>query len=75
VPQLRYQIDAYHAKWKCGLEIEAGLAWMGNAIYRDLLQALVMVEVNHLVLAVPNTYKYFTEGKPINSHDYKTLLR
>jgi hypothetical protein len=32
--------------------VEAGRAWMGNAIYRDLLQALVMVQVDHLILAV-----------------------
>jgi len=30
---------------------------MGNAIYRDLIQALVMVQVDHLVLAVSNIYK------------------
>jgi hypothetical protein len=45
VPTLRYQIDAYHPLWRCGLEVEAGRAWMGNAIYRDLIQALVMVQV------------------------------
>jgi len=26
---------------------------MGNAVYRDLIQALVMVELEHLILAVP----------------------
>ncbi len=30
---------------------------MGNAVYRDLIQALIMVQVDHLVLAVPNAYK------------------
>ena len=57
-PTLRYEIDAYHAEWKCGLEVEAGRAWMGNAVYRDLVQAMVMVQVNHLCLAVPNNYLY-----------------
>ena len=57
VPALRCQIDAYHPGWRCGLEVEAGRAWMGNAIYRDLIQALVMVQVDHLVLAVSNIYK------------------
>lgn len=74
VPALRYQIDAYQAEWKCGLEIEAGRAWMGNAIYRDLLQALVMVQVDHLVLAVPNTYKYFSGGKLVKSSDYDNTV-
>jgi hypothetical protein len=51
MPTLSYQIDAYHPEWRAGLEVEAGRAWMGNAIYRDLIQALVMVQVDHVVLA------------------------
>jgi hypothetical protein len=38
---LQYEIDGYHPQWRCGFEIEAGRAWMGNAVYRDLIQALV----------------------------------
>lgn len=53
-----YSVDAYHSDWKCGLEVEAGRAVGGNAIYRDLIQSMVMVEVDHLMLAVPNAYKY-----------------
>ena len=71
VPALRYQIDAYHPSWRCGFEVEAGRAWMGNAIYRDLIQALVMVQVDHLVLAVSNSYKYQSGGKAQVSSDYK----
>jgi hypothetical protein len=58
IPARRYQIDGYAEKWRCGLEIEAGRAWMGNAVYRDLIQACVMVDVDHLCLAVSNAYKY-----------------
>lgn len=70
VPTVRYEIDAYQPEWKCGLEIEAGRAWMGNAVYRDLIQASVMVEVNHLILAVSNQYKYRSGGKMIHSPDF-----
>src|ERR1700750_2649904 len=73
-PTLQYEVDAYHADWKCGLEVEAGRAWMGNAIYRDLIQALVMVNLDHLILAVPNTYKYLSNGKRCISHDYQNSL-
>src|SRR5215217_7900285 len=55
IPTLRYEIDAYHPDWRCGLEVEAGRAWMGNAVYRDLIQAAVMVGVQHLCLAVSNS--------------------
>jgi len=67
---VNYQIDAYHSEWKCGLEIEAGRAWMGNAVYRDLIQASVMVGVEHLCLAVPNTYKFMSSKKQTISRDY-----
>jgi len=74
VPELRYQIDAYHPEWKCGLEVEAGRAWMGNAVYRDLIQALVMVQLSHLILAVPNAYKYKSLGRSIISSDYANTV-
>jgi hypothetical protein len=70
IPTLMYKIDGYHKEWRCGLEIEAGRAWMGNAVYRDLIQALVMVHVDHLILAVPNKYKYRSSGKETISNDY-----
>ena len=70
LPHLQYEIDAFHAGWRCGLEVEAGRAWMGNAIYRDLIQALVMVELDCLVLAVPNGYRYQSSGRGTVSKDY-----
>jgi hypothetical protein len=70
MPTLRYEIDGYHSEWKCGLEVEAGRGWMGNAVYRDLIQAAVMVGVEYLCLAVSNVYRYKTSGRPATSRDY-----
>lgn len=70
-PTVRYQIDGYHAGWRCGLEVEAGRAWMGNAVYRDLVQACVMVEVDFLCLAVSKEYRYRSGGKVMTSRDYE----
>lgn len=70
VPTLRYEIDAYNAEWKCGLEVEAGRGWMGNAVYRDLIQASVMVDLDYLCLGVANSYKYQTGGRTAVSKDY-----
>lgn len=74
IPDLQYEIDAFHPVWKCGLEIEAGRGWMGNAVYRDLIQALVMVDLNHLVLAVSNNYKYKSSGRATVSKDYENTV-
>ena len=68
---VKYEIDAFSYEWKCGLEVEAGRAWMGNAVYRDLIQSLVMVELEHLIIAVPQTYKYHSNDKDLISKDYE----
>ena len=73
-PELQYQVDAWHPGWLAGLEIEAGRAWMGNAVYRDLVQALVMVDMEHLILAVPQLYRYKTGGRATSSRDYTNTV-
>ena len=73
-PDLQYEVDAWHPEWCAGLEVEAGRAWMGNAVYRDLIQALVMVEMNHLLLAVPQAYRYKTSGRATLSRDYENTV-
>lgn len=69
-PEVNYDIDAYHPDWEAALEVEAGRAWMGNAVYRDLIRASVMVQVRYLILAVPNEYKYKSSGRSTVSKDY-----
>lgn len=44
---------------------------MGNAVYRDLIQAMVMVEVDVLCLAVSQQYKYKSGGKLMHSRDFE----
>jgi len=73
-PSRQYEIDGFHPEWRCGIEIEAGRAWMGNAIYRDLIQAMVMVDLAHLILAVPLGYRYLSGGKPVTSKDYENTV-
>jgi hypothetical protein len=71
-PSLQYEINAWHPQWRAGLEIEAGRAWMGNAIYCDLIEALVMVKLEHLILAVPNAYRCKNDGRDVVSNDHAT---
>ena len=73
-PSLRYEIDAYHPQWRCGLEVEAGRGILGNAIFRDLFQAMVMVDVDYLCVAVPNKYKYKAKGRPRTSAYYDKAI-
>lgn len=73
-PARQYEIDGYHPAWRCGLEIEAGRAWMGNAVYRDLVQALGMVDLDHQILAVPQLYRYKPGGKVMGSKGYDNAV-
>jgi hypothetical protein len=73
-PKLTYEIDAYHELWRCGLEVEAGRAILGNAVFRDLFQAMVMPDVDHLCLAVPNIYRYNSSGKTHTSPNYDKTI-
>lgn len=47
---------------------------MGGAVYRDMIQALVMVDVDTLILAVPNTYKFKSGGRSVESRDYEKTV-
>jgi hypothetical protein len=62
-PEQRYQIDAYHPQDGIGLEVEAGRSLRGNAVYRDLIQASLMVDVRFFILCVPLRYRFNTGGK------------
>src|SRR4051794_3778034 len=54
----KYEIDAFQPEFGVALEVEAGRATMGNAIYRDLIQTSLMVDAKFLGLAVPVEYRY-----------------
>lgn len=69
-PSLLYEIDGYQKQWKCGLEIEAGRSILGNAVFRDLFQAMVMTDVAHLCIAVPIIYKYKSNGRALEIKCY-----
>ena len=68
---VKYEIDGFHPIYKTGLEIEAGRAWKGNAIYRDLIINLLLIDVEHLIIAVPLNYKYRSNGKLMKNRDYE----
>lgn len=53
-----YEIDAFEPTEGIALEVEAGRATMGNAIYRDLIQGSLMLDARFLALAVPVEYRY-----------------
>lgn len=57
-PARAYEIDSYHPVLKLGLEVEAGRATKGNAVYRDIVQTSLLVGVENFAIAVPLAYEY-----------------
>ena len=47
---------------------------MGNAVYRDLVQAMVMVDLDHLILAVPLLYRYASGSWDTGSEHYDNTV-
>ena len=70
-PQQKYQIDAYHPRDGIGLEVEAGRSLRGNAVYRDLIQASLMVDVQYFALCVPLRYRFNANGKQYEDKPYE----
>jgi hypothetical protein len=66
----KYEIDAFQPELGIALEVEAGRATMGNAIYRDLIQGSLMVDAQFLVLAVPIEYRYKSGGRAVREQSY-----
>jgi hypothetical protein len=69
VPDRQYQIDSYHPELRAGLEIEAGRSIRGNAIYRDIIQASLIVDLDYFVLAIPQRYRFSLKGKQKEQED------
>jgi hypothetical protein len=65
-----YEIDAFEPTNGVALEVEAGRATMGNAIYRDVVQASLMVDAKFLALAVPAEYRYKSGSRMAREPSY-----
>jgi hypothetical protein len=51
LPEVRYEIDAYHSGWHCGLEVEAGRGW--------LFAAAVQLTQKRFAIKKPRIGKFF----------------
>lgn len=67
----QYQIDAYNPTSRVALEVEAGRSVLGNAIYRDLIQMSLLVDVSYAAVAVPIEYRYKSKGHQNTSSPYR----
>jgi hypothetical protein len=70
---VRYEIDAYNAKMKIVVEIEAGRGVMSNAGYRDILRSSLIADGDYLVMLIPVAYR--SGGQTTQGYDhYRSFL-
>lgn len=65
--------DALSADGKIVIEVEAGRAVRNNQFLKDIFQACMMFEVEYLVIAVLNEYKFNSASRQIVGHDYQEI--
>jgi hypothetical protein len=56
-PRVAYEVDGFHPEHGIVLEVEAGRGAAGNADYRDLIRASLMVDADYLILGMMLEYK------------------
>nr|WP_314498700.1 hypothetical protein [uncultured Chryseobacterium sp.] len=61
-----FDADAYNEEFKTVIEVEAGRAVTNYQFLKDLFQACIMHEVDHLVIAVRKSYK--------KNQDFQTVI-
>lgn len=68
--RVAYEVDAFHEGDGVALEVEAGRGARGNAVYRDLIRASLLVGVRYLALGVMLSYRHKSGGKDIAVASY-----
>ena len=68
-----FYADALSYDGRIVIEVEAGRAVKNNQFLKDIFQACMMFEVEYLVIAVLNEYKYNSGGRQTIGHDYQEI--
>ena len=69
--RVAYEVDAVHDELGVVVEVEAGRGARGNAVYRDLVRASLIVGAQLLALGVMQEYRHQSGGRPIAVESYR----
>lgn len=64
------EIDAFHAGEGVAVEVEAGRAWNGNAVYRDLVRSSLLIDARFLAMVLPIAYAPPSAKTPVPAFSY-----
>jgi len=69
-----YEIDAFHDGYGIVVEVEAGRGARGNATYRDIIRASLIVDARFLILLLPVAYRHTSNGREVSVHAHQECL-
>jgi hypothetical protein len=65
IAEVSYEIDAFQDQLGIALEVEAGRGAAGNADYRDIIRASLILDAHNMALLMPIYYR-----KTVNQHEH-----
>ena len=65
-----FEADGLNAEYKTVIEVEAGRGYANNQFLKDLFQAIVMHNIDYLIIAVRNIYK----TRSSKSKDFEKIM-
>ena len=68
-----FYADAFNRELGVVIEVEAGRAVRNNQFLKDIFQACMMFDVEYLVIAVLNEYRFNSAGKDVVGKDYQEV--
>lgn len=68
------EVDAFHDRHGIAVEVEAGRAWNGNAVYRDIVRTSLLLDAAYMALLVPLAYKPPSVKRAVPVYDYTRHL-
>jgi hypothetical protein len=71
IASVTYEVDAVHDDLGVVVEVEAGRGARGNAAYRDLIRAALILDARYLALMMPLVYRAQSGGRPIAVPAYR----
>jgi hypothetical protein len=69
--RVAWEVDAVHDELGIVVEVEAGRGARGNALYRDLVRASLLVDMRYLVLGLMLNYRHKSGGRDIDVASYR----
>lgn len=69
--RVAYEVDAFQNELGVVVEIEAGRGARGNAVYRDLIRASLLLDARCLALGVMNTYRHNLRDRRVSVESFR----